>query len=340
MKTNVRKIVIGLALTALAAMAQTKPSFEVASVKPAAQPDQAKMMALMQAGGKIPFGISISGQRVEYLYMDLKSLVANAYDLKTYQVTAPDWLQTARFDIVAKMPDGSTKDDAPKMLQALLEDRFKLTAHRTSAEHPVLALVAGKGGFKLKPSTDTPVPLDENAPLKPGEMTINQGDGPMRMKMDPTNGSAVIDLGVRGKMSFKMNGATQSIHMDFNMVTMSGFADMLTQFFTQLGGGTGGRQVVDMSEVKGNYDAAMDVSLADVMNMARTQGMDGPGGGGPGGGPGGAGPGGGAPVASDPGGGSASLTDAVKSMGLNLITTKAKVDQLVVDHMEKLPTEN
>ncbi|MDT7816445.1 MAG: hypothetical protein QOJ42_6361, partial [Acidobacteriaceae bacterium] len=52
----------------------------------------------------------------------------------------PDWMTTERFDIVAKMPEGSTKEDAPKMLQTLLEDRFKLTTHRTSAEHPVLAL--------------------------------------------------------------------------------------------------------------------------------------------------------------------------------------------------------
>ena len=36
------------------------------------------------------------------------------------------------------------KDDAPKMLQTLLEERFKLVTHRTSAEHPVLALVVGK----------------------------------------------------------------------------------------------------------------------------------------------------------------------------------------------------
>ena len=49
-------------------------------------------------------------------------------------------MTTTHFDIVAKMPEGSKKEDAPKMLQTLLEDRFKLTTHRASAEHPVLAL--------------------------------------------------------------------------------------------------------------------------------------------------------------------------------------------------------
>lgn len=78
-----------------------------------------------------------------------------AYGVKPYQITGPDWLATMRFDIVAKMPEGSKKD-APKMLQALLEERFKLTTHRASAEHPVLALVVGKGGPKLKASAEKP----------------------------------------------------------------------------------------------------------------------------------------------------------------------------------------
>ena len=63
-------------------------------------------------------------------------------------------------------------------------------------------------------------------------------------------------------------------------------------------------------------------------------------GGGPAGAPGGAAGPGNVPVASDPGGGGTSLADAVQSMGLKLESRKATVDQLVVDHLEKTPTEN
>jgi uncharacterized protein (TIGR03435 family) len=67
----------------------------------------------------------------------------------------------------------------------------------------------------------------------------------------------------------------------------------------------------------------------------------------PAGAPGTAGPGNGAgnapatgpATASDPGGG-ASITDAVQSMGLKLESRKAMVDQFIVDHIEKTPTEN
>ena len=336
MQPILRKVTICLALTAMAAFAQTKPAFEVATIKPSPPLDPAKMMAAMQAGGKMPVGASIDSHRAEYLYLDLKTLLTYAYGVKPYQITGPDWMSTTRFDIVAKMPEGSTKEDAPKMLQTLLEDRFKLTTHRTSAEHPVLALVVGKGGPKLKASAEKPVAIDESAPLKPGEIKMDGPDGPVRATIDMTTGSSVVDMGLQGKMSYRLNPSTQSFHIDFSMTTLPGFADMLTQLFTQLGGGTGGRQVVDMTGIKGNYDATVEISLAELISMARAAGADIPAGipGGPGG------PGNGPAVASDPSAGGSSLADAVQSMGLKLESRKAVVDQFIVDHIEKTPTEN
>ena len=331
-----RKVTICLALIGIAAFAQTRPAFEVATIKPAPPMDPVKLVAAMQAGGKMPVGANVDSHRAEYLYLDLKTLLTYAYGVKPYQITGPDWMSTERFDIVAKMPEGSKKEDAPKMLQTLLEDRFKLTTHRTSAEHPVLALVVGKGGPKLKASAEKPVAIDEDAPLKPGELKMDGPDGPVRAKVDLTTGSSVIDMGLQGKMSYRLVPATQSFHIDFSMTTMTGFADMITQLFAQLGGGTGGRRVVDMTGIQGNYDATVELSLAEMIAMARAAGADIPTGvpggrGGPGNAPG---------VASDPGGGSSSLEDAVQSMGLKLESRKATVDQFIVDHIEKTPTEN
>ena len=113
-----RKLGICLVLTGIAAWAQPKPSFEVATIKPAAPLDQAKIAAALQSGGKLPVGVTINARRAEYLYLDLKALLIYAYGVKPYQITGPDWMATTRFDIVAKLPDGSTKDDGPKMLQS------------------------------------------------------------------------------------------------------------------------------------------------------------------------------------------------------------------------------
>lgn len=288
------------------------------------------MLAALQAGGKLPFGATIGAGRAEYLYLDLRTLLTYAYGVKPYQIKGPDWMATTRFDIEAKMPAGSTKDDAPKMLQSLLEDRFKLALHHASTEQPVLALVAGKGGLKLKPSAGKPIAIDENAPLPPGEMKMDGPDGPVRVRVDIATGSSVIDMGLKGKMSYAVNPATQSMHIVFEMTTMTGLADMMTQLMTQLAGGAGGgRQIVDQTGIDGNYDASIDLSLAEIMALIRSVGADIPG----------LPANGGAGVASDPGGG-VSVAEAVQSMGLKLESRKATVDQLIVDHIEKTPTEN
>ncbi len=337
MRQIVSKITIGLALTAIAAFAQTRPAFEVATIKPSPPMDIAKVAAAVQAGGKMPIGANVDSIRAEYRYLDLRSLMSYAYGVKPYQITGPDWMTTTHFDIVAKMPEGSKKEDAPKMLQTLLEERFQLTTHRASAEHPVLALVVGKGGPKLKASAEKPVAIDESAPLKPGELKMDGSDGPVRVKIDMTTGGSVIDMGLKGKMSYRLDPATRTLHVDFSMTTMTGFADMVTQLFAQLGG-TGGKQVVDMTGIQGNYDATIDLSLAEIIAMAKAAGVDIPAAG-PAGTPGGAG--GNVPLASDPGGGGGtSLADAVQAMGLKLESRKAMVDQLIVDHIEKTPTEN
>jgi uncharacterized protein (TIGR03435 family) len=313
------------------ALAQTNPTFEVASIKPAAPVDMMKLAQEMQAGHMPKIGPHIDSARAEYTYMALRDLIVMAYKVKPYQVTGPDWLANERFDIVAKFPEGASKDDAPKMLQALLEERFKLVAHRDSKEHPVLALVVGKGGPKMKESPEAPKPIDESAPLKPGEVKMDSAEGPIRMTMGK-DGSASVNMGIKGTMNYKMDMANQSMHLDADMVTMEGFAEMLTQF-SKIGGGSG-RQVVDMTGLKGNYQVALDISLADLMNMARAAGMDVPGG------PGGGGRGtSAADAASDPGG-SATMLQSVQTLGLKLESRKAVVEQLIIDHIEKTPTEN
>src|ERR1700733_6938905 len=152
MRQILSRITIGLALTAIGAFAQTRPSFEVATIKPSPPLDPAKIAAALQAGGKMPIGANVEFLRAEYLYLDLRSLMTLAYGVKPYQITGPDWMSTEHFDIIAKMPEGSKKEDEPIMLQTLLEERFKLTTHRGSSELSVLALVVGKGGPKLKAS--------------------------------------------------------------------------------------------------------------------------------------------------------------------------------------------
>lgn len=283
------------------------------------------MVAAAQAGEAPKIGPHVGAERAEYTYITLRDLMTLAYGVKPYQVSGPAWLASQRFDIVAKFPDGAVKDDAPKMLQALLEDRFGLAVHRSSAEHPVLAPIVGRGGPKLKES-GIPSPIDEAAPLKPGEITMDTADGPTRMTLGK-DGSGTVNMRSRGLVTFRTDPATRTMHLDAKMITMAGVADMLTQFSQMMGGSA--LQFVDRTGLGGHYEIALDFSQSDRANMARAMGLDTPGA---------TGGSVSAGTASDPAG--MSLLEAVQTVGLKLEQREAVVEQIVVDRVEKTPTGN
>jgi uncharacterized protein (TIGR03435 family) len=71
-------------------------------------------------------------------------LVVAAYGFDYDKVVGgPSWLEVDHFDIIAKLPGETTPDDRNLMLQALLEDRFKLVAHKVTRPMKAYALSAG-----------------------------------------------------------------------------------------------------------------------------------------------------------------------------------------------------
>src|SRR4030095_10650393 len=89
----------------------------------------------------------------------LRLLIVQAYRVSNYQlVGGPGWMDSERFDIVAKAPSGSAPDQTMLMLRGLLADRFKLKVHGETREAQVYALTLarsdGKLGSKLSKSTD------------------------------------------------------------------------------------------------------------------------------------------------------------------------------------------
>src|SRR6476661_5628249 len=98
-----------MVLTSVAALAQTAPTFEVATIKPSAPLDRMKIAAGIQAGQMPKLGPHVDRSRAEYTYMAIRDLIVLAYSVKPYQITGPDWIASQRFDIVAKLPDGASK---------------------------------------------------------------------------------------------------------------------------------------------------------------------------------------------------------------------------------------
>jgi uncharacterized protein (TIGR03435 family) len=112
-------------------------TFEEASVKPT---DHCSLQNSIDPGR-----IALNGDA-------LKLVLTEAFQVKTDQILGPSWLDSDCFAIVAKMPAGATKDQLPAMLQALLVERFKLTAHKETHLAPGYALVVDKNGPKVRES--------------------------------------------------------------------------------------------------------------------------------------------------------------------------------------------
>jgi uncharacterized protein (TIGR03435 family) len=271
-----------------AQQASTAPAFEVATIKSAAPFDPTK------------FGPRISVTRATYTDETLRLLIAEAYGLKLPQVSGPKLIDSDQFDIVATIPEGAAKTDEPRMLQALLKERFKLAFHIEKREEQVYALVVGKNGAKLKPSPPDPPQSEMDAPLKPGESYAGGTKSKMTKNED---GSSTIHMGERGTQTIKVDMESRTMHVERSKMTMEDLAGELPVHM-----GTDGLQkytVVDQTGLKGNYQVAMDYPL---------------------------------PGGSDPEGAGA-LTRSLDALGLKLERRMAPTDVYVIDHVEK-PSEN
>jgi uncharacterized protein (TIGR03435 family) len=158
----------------LLAQAPVTPAFEVASIKPA--PPIQTLVAQIQSG-KLRAGMTVDGARVDIPFISITNLILAAYKVKPYQIASPDWLKSQMYEIHAKLPEGSNKDQVPEMLQALLAERFKLAFHRETRDLPVYAQLVSKNGRKLKEAVEeapAPAPGGDSAITPAKENTGKQ----------------------------------------------------------------------------------------------------------------------------------------------------------------------
>jgi uncharacterized protein (TIGR03435 family) len=174
----------------------------------------------------------------------------------------------------------------------------------------VYGLVQAKGGAKLKEAPPEEQPK-EGEPKAPGNAVSVRQEG----------GSMVVKTGAGGAMKMTM-GPNMTMRMESERVSMEQFADMLTGFLD--------KPVVDMTEMKGNYQVALDLSMEDLKAAAAKAGVAMP-----------AMPpaAGGAPGAGGEASGPA-IFGSIQQLGLKLESKKAPVETVVVDSAEKKPTEN
>ena len=124
------------AVCGLSASAQ-RPAFEVASIKPG-NPDSRLVRSVITPGGNL---------RAENV--TLRTLIQDAYKILPFQLTGgPGWIDNEKFAVLAKGDPAATADQVRLMLQALLEDRFRLVLRHETKEQTISRLMV-KGEPKL-----------------------------------------------------------------------------------------------------------------------------------------------------------------------------------------------
>jgi len=213
----------------------------------------------------------------------------------------PKWVTTDRYQIEARSPGRPTKDQVRLMMQSLLEERFGLKVHVETRTVPVFGVMLAKPG-KLGPKL---LPHSEAVPC-PGPV---QPGTPQ--PEPPPNPPFPYQCGVYS-MNRAADGATR---WGSRNTTMALVAAMLPTL-----GGLG-KPVVDQTGLTGNYDVTVEFSMEATRNAMRPPT---------------------APASADPAEPPPGITfmDAVREqLGLKLEPTKAPVQMLVIDHIER-PSEN
>lgn len=198
---------------------QSRPSFEVATIKPA------------KSGTGLMGFMSYPDGRVVVGNADLKTLVSYALGVREFQVAGgPGWVGSDRYNITALLP-AELREEAPtiakaipsedqrRMLRTLLEDRFALKFHREYRNGPVYILSRGKKTLMLQE------PKYKNSDPRVGVFMMPGGiaDGTalgnnvstkfMAAQLSPSLGRPVLDrTGLTGSYDFRLGPDDPSNH--------------------------------------------------------------------------------------------------------------------------------
>jgi uncharacterized protein (TIGR03435 family) len=264
-----------LALSSAAVLAQTPPTFEVASVKP-------------NKSGTTQANIGMLPNGVNFVNLPLRGIIQLAYGINQPSKLAgvPDWAVTERYDIAARAAGPITQEERRLMLQALLADRLKLVARLEKREVSVLALVLarndGKPGKNLAESKGCVAP------------------GSAAAKEAPPAGAPVTICGPK-------NGGPGRLLLVGT--TIQQFTSLLALML--------GSTVVDKTGLTGRYD--IDLTFTPERQLPEGVNLPGP--------------------PPDPNG--PSIYTAVREqLGLKLDSQKVQEEVLVIDHVERQPSEN
>ena len=300
-----RAHVLVFALTFVAAdetAAQTalRPSFDVASIRPATR--------------GTPSSQRITETRLDLINTSLRQVLSIAFRTAPHELSAPASLNTANFDINATFPAGS-RNRVPEMLQRLLIERFGLMTHVESRPIPAYELVVGKSGLTIK-EVDAANELDKDfggdALTQSTNRLSETVEGPVRMMAIPLGMRRVTE---RSRYD-AWTTAQGTYVVDAARITMGELASVLTPNLD--------KPVVDKTGLTGVYQFKIELdanqsAIRGLLNLGIKTNVRGE------------------PIGMPTG---VSTFKAIESLGLKLEERRSPFDVVVVDKIAQAPVEN
>ena len=261
-----KAIVVFCAVAMLPAFAQ-QPKFEIADVHASAT----QMSFFHGFGAVIHEGLYVNRDAT------LLSLIAAAYGVSEDNIAGgPGWVSSELFDVIAKVPEGTTSETANLMLQDLLADRFGLVVHHGTHALPRYILTVSKNGAKLKPASESGTPGCQPQQQKPPAPGGNAGE--------PSN--------------------IPNIRWSCHNLTGAAIAENLRRISV----GYLDHDVIDSTKLEGSWDFDLEVTPRFALSGNSSS-----------------------PV---------SFFDALeKQLGLKLEQQNVELPSLVIDHINRKPTE-
>jgi uncharacterized protein (TIGR03435 family) len=174
----------------------------------------------------------------------VRNLVRLAYGVQDVQIIGgASWTATDAFDIEATTRADVTAEDARAMIRTLLEERFKLAAHRETRELSVPALEPSRTDKRLGAHLRQSGP-DCAAPTRPPNMNV-----PLPPPPPPGTGGSLI---LSNQTPTRCLALITPWHMSLRETTMPQFTIRLTALL--------GRLVVDRTGLAGLYDLDLTFS--------------------------------------------------------------------------------
>jgi len=179
-------LIIGLLVSIAGRAPAQQSTFEAVSIKPF--PEGTPIMMSGCVGGP---GSDDPGQ-IKCEYMTLKMLLMRAYKVRNQEIFGPGWIDSTRFNILAKVPQGATGDEVRAMFGNLLAERFKVALHHETRPMTAYSLVVAKNGPRLKEYDAAAVASADDGPPPGGKLPTGDDGFPILRRSVIASGPIIL----------------------------------------------------------------------------------------------------------------------------------------------------